>query len=139
MIMFLLDIGVGVLVQSTKLLFRVVCQRVWILILFDVGNSTADLRQNPTSSPRADSDVSRTPSKPAEPYFIVPPGFHSNTFFVGMDKELKQLHRTVIPTDPRKREKGTACALLHGPAVCQPNCDSPSYSNSCGRESAKHI
>ena len=87
-----------------------------MLIWLFVGNSTADLRQNPTSSPKADSDVSKTPSKPAEPYFIVPPGFHNNTFFVGMDKELKQLRHTLF--DKRKREKGTACALLHGPAVC---------------------
>ena len=83
-----------------------------------VGNSTGDLRQIPTSSPKTDSDVSKITSKPPEPYFIVPPGFHSNTFFVGMHKELEQLRRAVL--HKRKREKGTACALLHGPAVRSP-------------------
>lgn len=51
------------------------------------------------------------PFKPAEPYFIVPPGFRANTYFVGMEKELRELDRCLFD---RRRREGTACVLLHG-------------------------
>ncbi|KAL8705748.1 MAG: hypothetical protein Q9201_001143 [Fulgogasparrea decipioides] len=51
------------------------------------------------------------PSRPSEPYFIVPPGFRPNTFFVGMDKELLELDRKLFD---KGRNDGTACALIHG-------------------------
>ena len=51
--------------------------------------------------------------KPTEPFFIVPPGFRPNTFFVGMEKELKILDQRLFD---RRRREGTACVLLHGPA-----------------------
>ena len=54
------------------------------------------------------------PSKPAEPYFFVPPGFRPNTFFVGMDKELIQMGKKLF--DKRRRANGTACVVLHGQA-----------------------
>lgn len=50
-------------------------------------------------------------SKSAEPYFIVPPGFRKNTYFVGMDKEYKELDIRLF--DKRRRD-GTAAVLLHG-------------------------
>ena len=59
------------------------------------------------------SDVPELPAQPAEPYFIVPPGFRKNTFFVAMDKELGEIDRRLF--DKRRRE-GTACVLLHGQA-----------------------
>ena len=61
-------------------------------------------RDNATSTPTS-------PAKPAEPYFIVPPGFRPNTFFVGMEKEYQELDRRLF--DKRRRD-GTACVLLHG-------------------------
>lgn len=50
-------------------------------------------------------------TKPSEPYFIVPPGFRPNSFFVGMDKEYQELDRRLFD---RRRRDGTACVLLHG-------------------------
>ncbi|KAL8716956.1 MAG: hypothetical protein Q9225_005757 [Loekoesia sp. 1 TL-2023] len=51
------------------------------------------------------------PSKPSEPYFIVPPGFRPNTFFVGMEKELRELDRKLFD---KRRHDGTACVLVYG-------------------------
>lgn len=56
-------------------------------------------------------DNPASPAKPAEPYFVVPPGFRPNTFFVGMEKEYQELDRRLF--DKRRRD-GTACVLLHG-------------------------
>ncbi|KAL8751221.1 MAG: hypothetical protein Q9184_006133 [Pyrenodesmia sp. 2 TL-2023] len=50
-------------------------------------------------------------SKPSEPYFIVPPGFRPNSFFVGMEKELHDMDRRLLH---RRRHDGTACVLVHG-------------------------
>ncbi|KAL9611006.1 MAG: hypothetical protein Q9167_004320 [Letrouitia subvulpina] len=55
------------------------------------------------------SDIQR--SKPSEPYFIVPPGFRPNTFFVGFERELQELDRRLFD---RRRRDGTACVLVHG-------------------------
>jgi len=52
-----------------------------------------------------------SPIKPTEPYFIVPPGFRPNTFFVGLEKEYAELDKRLF--DKRRRD-GTACVLLHG-------------------------
>ncbi|MCJ1311437.1 hypothetical protein MMC25_005108 [Agyrium rufum] len=60
------------------------------------------------------SDIISTASKASEPYFIVPPGFHPNSFFVGMEKELKALDKIFF--EQKKRREGTACALIHGQA-----------------------
>ncbi|KAI4124450.1 MAG: hypothetical protein LQ347_005732 [Umbilicaria vellea] len=57
-------------------------------------------------------DALELSSKLAEPYFIVPPGFRPNTFFVGMENELEELDRRVF--DRRRRREGTACVLIHG-------------------------
>ena len=61
-------------------------------------------KDNATSTPAS-------PAKPTEPYFIVPPGFRPNTFFVGMEKEYQELDRRLFD---RRRRDGTACVLLHG-------------------------
>ena len=67
---------------------------------------------NPTAKDDA-ANTAEIPAKPSEPYFIVPPGFRANTFFVGMEKEMQELHRRLF--DHRRRD-GTACVLLHGQA-----------------------
>lgn len=53
-----------------------------------------------------------SPTKTAEPYFIVPPGFRANAICVGRDKELEELGRRLF--DVKRRRDGTACVLLHG-------------------------
>lgn len=59
------------------------------------------------------TNIPASPTQPIEPYFIVPPGFRPNTFFVGMEKEYQELDRRLF--DKRRRD-GTACVLLHGQA-----------------------
>ena len=92
--------------------------RLLIGFCFSVGNSTADLssivNRNP-SSPLGSTVLESPPQQPErrEPYFIVPPGFRPNTFFIGMEKELKQLDMYLFDN---RREFGTAAVLLHGAA-----------------------
>lgn len=52
-----------------------------------------------------------SPTKPTEPYFIVPPGFRANTYFVGMEKELQQVDCHLFD---KRRQDGSACVLIHG-------------------------
>ncbi len=52
------------------------------LAIGDVNLGTEKSKLNANAS---DTPVVQT-SKPSEPYFIVPPGFRPNTFFVGMEK-----------------------------------------------------
>ena len=52
-------------------------------------------------------------ASPPTPYFVVPPGFRTNTFFVGMEKQVKQLHKALF--NSLRRARGTAC-VLYGPA-----------------------
>ena len=59
------------------------------------------------------TDTSDAPAKPPDPYFIVPPGFRKNNYFVGMEKEYKELDRRLFD---RRRKDGTVCVLLHGQA-----------------------
>jgi hypothetical protein len=51
------------------------------------------------------------PAKPTASYFIVPPGFRANTFFVGMEREYQELDQRLFD---KRRKDGTACVLLHG-------------------------
>ncbi|KAL8896315.1 MAG: hypothetical protein Q9192_003160 [Flavoplaca navasiana] len=104
--------------------------RLWanlvLILLFYVGNSSSSLAvSNPnlaigngsraTEKSELQSNENESPavkpSKPSEPYFIVPPGFRPNTFFVGMDKEMQDLDRRLFD---KRRHDGTACVLLHG-------------------------
>ena len=84
-----------------------------------VGNSSNNLLNSSHTSPKpnAQGDASNTatdsPSKTSEPYFIVPPGFRTNTFFVGMEKEYQELDRRLFD---KRRRVGTAAVLLHGQA-----------------------
>ncbi|KAL8670680.1 MAG: hypothetical protein Q9168_004801, partial [Polycauliona sp. 1 TL-2023] len=71
----------------------------------NLGNENTKLDRN--ENDRTDLQT----SKPTEPYFIVPPGFRPNTFFVGMEKELQDLDRRLFD---KRRHDGTACVLLHG-------------------------
>ena len=64
-------------------------------------------------SPKSTTEIPNIVAKPPEPYFIVPPGFRPNSFFVGMEKELKLLDRKLFD---RRRKVGTACVLIHGQA-----------------------
>ena len=65
-------------------------------------------------------DATNTPpttSKPTEPYFIVPPGFRPNTFFVGLEREYAELDKTLFG---KRRHDGSACVLLWGQPVRAP-------------------
>ncbi|KAI4210417.1 MAG: hypothetical protein LQ351_006709 [Letrouitia transgressa] len=79
-----------------------------------LGNSTTNLslsQSQPEMKDTATETFDTRRSKPSEPYFIVPPGFRPNTFFVGFDKELQELDRRLFD---RRRRDGTACVLVHG-------------------------
>ena len=73
----------------------------------DVGDSGLLPKPNSTGS-------QILPTKPEEPYFIVPPGFRPNTFFIGMERELQQLDKKLF--DQKRRKNGTACVLIHAQA-----------------------
>ena len=75
-----------------------------------IETDTQSLNQSPS---RATASTASLPhaNKPTEPFFIVPPGFRANTFFVGMEKEMHELDRRLF--DSRRRD-GSACVLLHG-------------------------
>ena len=85
---------------------------------FFVGSSIHDLHESEVlkklNSIEATAENPDPITKPSEPYFIVPPDFGVNTFFVGMEKELLQLDKRLF--DKRRRAAGTACVLLHGQA-----------------------
>lgn len=91
-----------------------------LLLIFRVfvGNSSSNLILNQSQTlsklnPNHEAtETLESPPKPSEPYFIVPPGFRANTFFVGMEKELQLLDKNLF--DVRQRRVGTACVLLHG-------------------------
>ncbi len=93
------------------------CLVLLLIFIVFVGNSSIYLHLKPS---RASSKLnlqdeatnnSETAPKAAEPYFIVPPGFRANTFFVGMGKELLELDRRLFD---KRRWDGTACVLIHG-------------------------
>lgn len=114
-----LEFGVALLFPFIRGL--VFCQRydkVGVLIwVFTVGSSLHDLRESEVLKQL--ESIEATPEKPnpitksSEPYFIVPPGFGINTFFVGMEKELLELDKKLFD---KRRKVGTACVLLHGQA-----------------------
>lgn len=85
-------------------------------LAFFVDTSQILPPKDSSNSPQFGSkdNTTNTPAsfpRPTEPYFIVPPGFRPNTFFVGMEKEYQELDRRLF--DKRRRD-GTACVLLHG-------------------------
>lgn len=89
----------------------------WADIGVSVASSVHDLRDSKLlpkqESPSLKTDA-QTSTAPDEPYFIVPPAFRANTFFVGMQKESIQLDKKLF--DKKRRAGGTACVLLHGQA-----------------------
>ena len=74
--------------------------------MIDVRESSSPKQASATSS----SDFLST-SRPAEPFFIVPPGFRMNSVFVGMQRELHLLEQYLFGPG---RELGTTCVLVHG-------------------------
>ena len=70
-----------------------------------------EMKDDATNTPELATSTPELPTKPSEPYFIVPPGFRANTFFVGMEREYRELDRRLF--DNRRRD-GTATVLLHG-------------------------
>lgn len=66
-----------------------------------------------TSQPPSnrETQTSLLPSSPTkEPLFIHPEAFRPNSYFVGREDELKDLHR--ILQDPKRRAQGTSAVLL---------------------------
>lgn len=72
-----------------------------LILAFYVGNSSSSLAVSNSSlaignvnlgteksnaNTSAENNSAVQTSTPSEPYFIVPPGFRPNTFFVGMEK-----------------------------------------------------
>ena len=47
------------------------------------------------------------------PFFFVPPGFHENGIFVGMENQLDEIDQRLFHN---RRDRGTATCLLHGAA-----------------------
>jgi hypothetical protein len=81
-------------------------------LLSFVGSSSLDLVAPRHRNPKSSTDVLvPTRAHTPEPYFIVPPGFRANTFFVGMDKELNLLDQHLFGAP---RHDGTASVVLHG-------------------------
>ena len=52
------------------------------------------------------------PSVPPEPFFLVPPGFHPNANFVGMERDLDQMHNRLYKA--KKRPDRLTALLVHG-------------------------
>ncbi|MCJ1471716.1 hypothetical protein MMC13_000356, partial [Lambiella insularis] len=81
-------------------------------------SSIHDLREldsdQKSDSPRPITDSHFMPTKSSEPYYVVPPGFRPNTFFVGMEKELESIEKRLF--DKKRRAMGTACVLIYGQA-----------------------
>ena len=48
--------------------------------------------------------------EPAGPLLVTPAGFRPNKIFVGMERELQELHEKLL--DPDTRAKGSACVIL---------------------------
>ncbi|KAI9814940.1 MAG: hypothetical protein M1832_005579 [Thelocarpon impressellum] len=72
-----------------------------------MGRHECGSRQSLRLTDRAAPD-----SDPAQPLFIAPSGYRPNAIFVGMQRELSELDRSLL--DPATRDKGTACVLLCG-------------------------
>lgn len=60
------------------------------------------------NSPMPESPV----EPPSEPFFVVPPGFHPNATFYGMEKELGQIHTRLIKA--KRRSERLMAVLIHG-------------------------
>ncbi|MCJ1348649.1 hypothetical protein MMC31_006882, partial [Peltigera leucophlebia] len=96
------------------------CEAMTLFHWFSYGNSATNtpLKNSqalPQTGPQGDESINpEQPPKPAEPYWIVPPGFRENIFWVDRSKEMRELHQRLH--DRKRRNDGTACVLLHGQA-----------------------
>lgn len=64
----------------------------------------------PPSNTETQDSVLPSQSATKEPLFIHPEAFRPNSYFVGREDELKELHR--ILQDPKRRSQGTSAVLL---------------------------
>lgn len=87
------------------------------LCFFHVGNSVPNLPLPPIFSadqtPRMAQSVEILPPQRG-PLFVVPPGFHPNATFIGMEKELNELHIRLFNTK-RREERAAAVLICGGP------------------------
>lgn len=85
--------------------------------MFLVGNSVPNLPLPPIFSadhtPRMAQSVEILPPQRG-PLFVVPPGFHPNATFIGMEKELTELHIRLFNTK-RREERAAAVLICGGP------------------------
>lgn len=71
----------------------------------------SDLSPEPQMEPEK-----QEPIEPKEPLFVLPPGFHPNSAFYGMQNELGQLHTRLSKV--KKRSQGSVAVLLYaGPGA----------------------
>ncbi|CRG85975.1 ATPase family AAA domain-containing protein 2B [Talaromyces islandicus] len=63
------------------------------------------------NTPRMSHSVENLPSS-RPPLFVVPPGFHPNATFIGMEKELSELHSRLFKA--KKRTQRVAAVLISG-------------------------
>ncbi|OKL63384.1 hypothetical protein UA08_01515 [Talaromyces atroroseus] len=80
-----------------------------------MGNSVPNLPLPPIFSPEPTPRMSQSVevlSPQRGPLFVVPPGFHPNSTFIGMEKELSELHIRLFKS--RKREERVAAVLICG-------------------------
>ncbi|KAH8426950.1 uncharacterized protein LDX57_004673 [Aspergillus melleus] len=72
----------------------------------------AEGRQSPVSELAGSTDLSLSRIMKKEPLFVVPPGFHPNSTFIGMLKELEVLHTRLFKV--KKRSNGLSSVLVSG-------------------------
>ncbi|KAI9041260.1 LipA and NB-ARC domain protein [Aspergillus affinis] len=72
----------------------------------------AEGRQSPVSELAGSTDLSLSKLMKKEPLFVVPPGFHPNSTFIGMLKELEILHTRLFKA--KKRSSGLSSVLVSG-------------------------
>lgn len=85
-------------------------------VVFLVGSSVPTLPPpntgfSPENTPRMTHSVENLPSS-RPPLFVVPPGFHPNATFIGMEKELSELHARLFKA--KKRAQRVAAVLIGG-------------------------
>lgn len=70
-----------------------------------------DVGSPPMSAPSTAPEPVELP-EPPEPFFLVPPGFHPNANFIGMEIELERMHNRLYKA--KKRVDRLTAVLVHG-------------------------
>ncbi|PLB52856.1 lipa and NB-ARC domain protein [Aspergillus steynii IBT 23096] len=78
----------------------------------DKGLPPPEGRHSPVSELAGSTDLSLSRIIKKEPLFVVPPGFHPNATFVGMQKELDILHTRLFKA--KKRSQRLVAVLISG-------------------------